>query len=193
MEKLKALFGADALTWEQLESKLKDNKEVKLANLASGGYVDKKKFDDKVTELETANTTITGLRDTVAKFDGVDVEKLKKDAADWETKYNTDLAAAKLDSAVSLALVEAKAKNPKLARAALDMSLIKMDGDKLLGLSEQLENLRKTDGYLFDGDEGGNGGNGGPRVGTGGHHNPNNNNENFMASVMKYAGLNEKE
>lgn len=191
MEKLKALFGADALTWEQLESKLKDNKEVKLANLASGGYVDKKKFDDKVTELATANETITGLRDTVAKFDGVDVEKLKKDAADWETKYNTDLAAAKLDSAVSLALVEAKAKNPKLARAALDMSLIKMDGDKLLGLSEQLENLRKTDGYLFDGDEGGNGGSGGPRVGTGGHHNPNNNTDTFMSAFMKGAGLEE--
>ncbi len=44
MEKLKALFGNEALTWEQLESKLKDSKEIKLANLASGGYVDKKEI-----------------------------------------------------------------------------------------------------------------------------------------------------
>ena len=36
MEKLKALFGSEALTWEQLEAKLKDNKEIKLANLAGG-------------------------------------------------------------------------------------------------------------------------------------------------------------
>ena len=193
MEKLKALFGADALTWEQLEAKLKDNKEVKLANLATGNYVDKKKYDDKAAELEAANGTITGLRETVSKFDGVDVAKLKKDAEDWEAKYNTDLAAVKLDSAVSLALVEAKAKNPKLARAALDMSLVKLDGDKLLGLSEQLENLRKTDGYLFDGDEGGNGNPTGARVTTGGHHGNAAPNENFMASVMKYAGLTEKE
>ena len=42
MEKLKALFGTEALTWEQLEEKLKDNKEVKLANLAAGSYVDKR-------------------------------------------------------------------------------------------------------------------------------------------------------
>ncbi len=192
MEKLKALFGTDALTFEQLEAKLKDNKEVKLANLASGNYVDKRKFDDEVTRRTTAEETITGLRETVAKFDGVDVEKLKKDAKDWETKYNTDLAAVKLDSAVSMALVEAKAKNPKVARAALDMSVIKMDGEKLLGLSDQLEALKKSDAYLFDTEEG-SGGQGGARVNTGGHHVSTNATDNFMASVMKYAGLNEKE
>lgn len=192
MDKLKALFGADALTWEQLESKLKDNKEIKLANLAAGQYVDKKKFDDKAAELDTANTTIKGLRETVSKFDGVDVEKLKKDAADWETKYNSDIAAVKLDSAVSLALVEAKAKNPKLARAALDMSLVKLDGDKLLGLSEQLENLRKSDAYLFE-EEGGGNNSGGAHMSTGGPHGNTNTSENFMASVMKFAGLSEKE
>lgn len=192
MEKLKALFGTDALTFEQLEEKLKESKEVKLANLASGAYVDKRKFDDKVAELTTANDTIKGLKETVAKFDGVDVEKLKQDAKDWETKYSTDLAAVKLDSAVSMALVEAKAKNPKLARAALDMSVIKLDGEKLLGLSEQLEALKKSDAYLFDIEEGG-GDKGGARVNTGGHHGNNPTNENFMASVMKYAGLEEKE
>lgn len=186
MEKLKALFGTEALTWEQLEAKLKDNKEVKIANLASGQYVDKKKLDEKVAELATAQTTITGLQDTVKKFDGVDVEKLKKDAADWETKYNTDIAAMKLDSAVNVALLEAKVKNPKLARAGLDMSLVKLDGDKLLGLSEQLEALKKSDGYLF---EEGAGGTGGPRVNTGGHHNNNNNTDTFMAALMKGAGL----
>lgn len=192
MEKLKALFGTEALTYEQLEAKLKDNKEVKLANLASGGYVDSRKFNDKVAELTTANDTIKGLRETVAKFDGVDVEKLKNDAKAWETKYNTDTAALKLDSAVSLALVEAKAKNPKLARAALDMSVIKLDGEKLLGLNDQLEALKKSDAYLFDTEEN-SGGQGGARVTTGGHHGSNNNNDNFMATVMKYAGLTEKE
>lgn len=188
MEKLKALFGTDALTWEQLEEKLKDNKEVKIANLASGQYVDKKKLDDKVAELATAQTTITGLQDTVKKFDGVDIEKLKKDAADWETKYNTDIAAMKLDSAVNVALIEAKVKNPKLARAGLDMSIVKLDGDKLLGLSEQLEALKKSDGYLFEEGDGGNG----ARVNTGGHHNNNNNTDAFMSAFMKGAGIEER-
>lgn len=190
MEKLKALFGTDALTFEQLEEKLKDNKEVKLANLAAGSYVDKRKFDDKVAELATANETIKGLQDTVKKFDGVDVDGLKKAAADWETKYNTDLAAAKLDNAVSMALVEAKAKNPKLARAALDMSLVKLDGEKLLGLSEQIDNLKKSDAYLFEEvaeDKGG------ARVTTGGAHGSNTNTDTFMAALMRGAGLEKKE
>lgn len=190
MDKLKELFGTDALTWEQLETKLKDNKEIKLANLAGGGYVDKKKFEDKVAELATANATISGLQDAVKKFDGVDVEKLKNDAKDWETKYNTDLAAVKLDSAVSMALVEAKAKNPKLAKAALDMSIVKMDGEKLTGLSEQLENLKKSDAYLF---EDGQQDDGGARMHTGGNHAGNTGTDAFMTALYAGAGLDKKE
>ncbi|MBO7318444.1 MAG: phage scaffolding protein [Clostridia bacterium] len=188
MDKLKALFGSEALTFEQLEEKLKDNKEVKLANLAAGGYVDVKKHEDTVQELTTANSTIKNLQETVKKFDGVDVEGLKKQASDLEEKYNKDTAALKLDSAVNLALVQAKVKNPKLAKAALDMSVIKLDGENLLGLTEQVEALKESDGYLFDTDEGA----GGAKVNTGGHHNNNNNTDSFMSAFMKGAGIEEK-
>ncbi len=194
MDKLKELFGTEALTWEQLQEKLKDNKDVKLANLAAGSYVDKSKYDKNVAELNAANDTIKGLKDTVAKFDGVDVEKLKKDASDWETKYNTDIAAVKLDSAVSMALVEAKAKNPKLVKAALDMSVIKLDGEKVLGLSEQLDKIKESDSYLFDveqqrQDEGDQGG--ARFFNTGGGHSGSGNTDAFMSALMKGAGLEE--
>jgi hypothetical protein len=185
MDKLKALFGTEALTFEQLEEKLKDNKEVKLANLAAGGYVDKKKHDDVVTELTTAKETINGLKDTVSKFDGVDVEKLKQDAKNWETKYNTDIAAAKLSNAVDLELVARKAKNPKLAKAALDMSIIKLDGETLIGLNEQLDKLQESDSYLFDIDEPASG----AKVTTGGAHTGNKNTDTFMSALMAGAGL----
>ncbi len=56
----------------------------------------------------------------------------------------------RLDNAVERALMAAKTKNPKLAKAALDMSLIKLDGDAILGLNEQLEKLKASDGYLFE-------------------------------------------
>lgn len=195
MDKLKALFGTEALTWEQLEEKLKDNKEVKIANLAAGSFVDKRKYDDRVAELGTANETIKGLREMVAKFDGVDIEKLKKDASDWETKYNTDIAAVKLDSAVNMALVEAKAKNPKLAKAALDMSLVKLDGENLVGLTEQLDNLKKSDGYLFEIEtepEPDNKG-GAFVINTGGNHGGSGNADAFMSALMKGAGLEESQ
>lgn len=49
----------------------------------------------KEAELKTAKETISGLQDTIKKFDGVDVEKLQQDAKDWERKYNEDLKAEK--------------------------------------------------------------------------------------------------
>lgn len=193
MEKLKALFGTEALTWEQLEEKLKDNKEVKLANLAAGSHISKGKYDEVVTERDTANETIKGLKETLSKFDGVDLDGLKKSVKDWETKYNTDIAAVKLDSAVNMALVEAKAKNPKLAKAALDMSLVKMDGDKLLGFTEQLDNLKKSDAYLFEEekqtDPNNNGGASVFNFNTGGSHTGDGGTDAFTNALMKGAGL----
>ena len=191
MDKLKAIFGTEALTFEQLEEKLKDNKEIKLANLAAGSHISKGKYDDVVAELNTANETIKGLKETVSKFDGVDVDELKKSVTKWEDKYNTDIAAVKLNSAVDLALVEAKAKNPKLAKAALDMSVIKLDGDKLLGLTEQLDTLKQSDAYLFEEEKKADDNKqGGAFVfSTGGNHEGGGNADPFMNAVRSAAGL----
>ena len=190
MDKLKALFGTEALTWEQLEEKLKDNKEVKLANLAAGSHISKGKYDELETKYNTANETIKGLQETVSKFDGVDLDGLKKSVTDWETKYNTDIAAVKLDSAVNMALVEAKAKNPKLAKAALDMSVIKLDGDKLLGLTEQLDTLKQSDAYLFETEQKADEKQSGAFVfSTGGNHEGGGGADPFTNALMKGAGL----
>ena len=189
MEKLKALFGSDALTFEQLEEKLKDNKEIKLANLASGQYIDKKKFEDKVNELTTANQTITDLQNAAKKFDGVDVDKLKTDFANLETKYNTDIEAAKVDSLLTETLIEAKARNPRMLKKMLDMSVIKRDGEKLLGVSEQIESLKKSDAYAFSIEEENPKG---ATVNTGGNHGGNNNTDTFMSVLMDSAGIEKK-
>lgn len=186
MEKLKALFGSEALTFEQLEEKLKDNKEVKLANLASGGYVDINKHNNTVNELTTAQNTLKDLQETVKKFDGVDVEKLKQDLIDKDATYKKDLEAVKLNSAVDLALLGAKAKNPKLTKAALDMSVIKLDGENLIGFTEQIDKLKESDSYLFGEDEpGGNE----PRVNTGANHTQNTQSDKFFAAIRQGAGL----
>ena len=87
-----------------------------------------------------------------------------------QTKYDSDLAAAKLDNALNLALMEAKARDPKLVKALLDMSVIKQDGETLLGLKDQLESIVSTHSYLFGEDTG----EGGTRTSTGAAHVPNN-------------------
>ena len=158
MDFLKALFGDSALTYDQLASAIQTHngkaenkdKQIKIGNIGDGGYVSSDKFKAKEAELASANTTIKNLQGEIKKWDGVDVDKLKTAAADWETKYNQDTAKIRTDSAVEIALMKAKAKNPKAARALLDESKIKLDGDKVLGLDDQLEALKKSDAYLFD-------------------------------------------
>lgn len=150
VEFLKALFSDKALTFDEFAKAVAESKDIKLANLADGKYVDKQKLDDKAGELDTANKTIADLQDAVKKFDGVDVEALNRQIVDLKEKYDKDTSALKLNSALDMALVSAKAKNPKLAKAALDLSLIKLDGDKLLGFDEQIAKIKESDGYLFD-------------------------------------------
>lgn len=117
-------------------------------------------------ELDTANATIKTLQDTVKKYNGVDVEALRQQLVTLQTKYDTDIAAVRRDSAIDLALSSRRAKNSKAARALLNLDAIKLDGDKLTGLDDQLENLQKETPWLFE-DEGGDGG---VQVNTGGEH-----------------------
>jgi hypothetical protein len=111
---------------------------------------EKAKATAETAKVTTANQTIKDLQETVKKFDGVDLEKLKTDVATWETKYNTDLTKLKLENALETALVTGKAKNTKAVKALLDVDKIKLDGDKLLGLDDQLTALKKDAAYLFD-------------------------------------------
>lgn len=111
------------------------------------------KITAKDGELAKANETIKGLQDTVKKFDGVDPDKLKQDLADLQKKYDADISQTKLDSALELALVQSKARNTKAVRALLKAESIKLDGDKLLGLDEQLTALKKEASYLFEDEE----------------------------------------
>jgi hypothetical protein len=68
------------------------------------------------------------------------------------------------------------------------MSIIKLDGENLLGLTEQVEALKESDGYLFETDDP----TGGAKVNTGAHHSTTSNTDNFMSAFMKGAGIEEK-
>jgi len=119
---------------------------------------------DKRTELETQ---VTELTDQLATRDK-DISKLKKDAgsneglaqkySDLQAKYKesdeswkSKLAQTKLDNALDNALRSAKARDPETIRPKLDMDTISLsDKGELIGLSEQLDNLKDSSGYLFD-------------------------------------------
>lgn len=116
---------------------------------------EQQKYTDLNAELETAKGTISELTDKVKAFDGEDIEGLKKAAPDWESKYNADIAALKLDKALELSLAGAKARDVDIVKSQLDSSLLKLDDDgKITGLTEQLDKLKADKAFLFaDGDE----------------------------------------
>ena len=189
MEKIKALFGTEALTWEQLEEKLKDNKDVKIANLAAGSYVDKGKYDIKVEELGKANETIKGLQETVSKFDGVDIDGLKKSVGDWENKYNTDIEAVRLEGDIFKDVIKRNPKDADVVMALLDRTVIKRDGDKIIGLTDQLDNLTENKTYLFNEEKTETKPGGAFVFNTGGNHEGGGNADLFTNALMKGAGL----
>ena len=94
--------------------------------------------------------------ETLKKTSG-DKEELKKQISDLQTanktakaEYEAHLKKVVLDSKIETALLGAKAKNTKAARALLDESKISLDGDNLLGMNEQIEAIKKENAYLFD-------------------------------------------
>jgi chromosome segregation ATPase len=81
------------------------------------------------------------------------IKKLQKDNDKVKNDYEQKLAEKTFDFSLEKALANAKAKNPRAVKALLDREAIKLDGDKLLGLEEQLKSLQESDGYLFGDNE----------------------------------------
>ena len=112
---------------------------------------EQQKNTDLAAELETAKNTVSELTEKVRTFDGEDIEGLKKSAADWEQKYNADIAALKLDKALELSLIGAKARDVGIVKGQIDTSTLKLGDDgKLVGLSEQLDKLKADKSFLFE-------------------------------------------
>lgn len=156
MEFLKTIFGEKALTYAELETALKDNKEIKLANLAGGQYVDKEKFERAETQANTLQEQLKQRDTDIEELKKVDAKGLQEEIEKLQAKYDTDtkglnekLQKQTLDSKIDLALLGAKAKNTKAVRALLDAEAIKLDGENVLGLTDQLAAIQKDNPFLF--------------------------------------------
>ena len=124
MEFLKKILGEEL--YAQVAAKLEGNDSVKLANLATGEYVSKSKYDD---ELAVKEKRIQELADTIKNFEGVDVKQLQADVENWKTKYSHDLESARLESAIKLAIAKSGTRSEKALMGMLDKDAIKIDKD----------------------------------------------------------------
>ena len=140
MDKLKARFGDKALTYAELEAALKDSKEIKLANLASGQYVDIGKFKQAETQANDLQAQLAQRDRDLAELKKLDAAGIQAQLDTLKGKYADDtkaltekLRAQTIDSRVELALMDA----------------ITLDGDKVIGLDDQIKGIVKENPYLF--------------------------------------------
>ena len=178
MEFLKAIYGDKALTYEELIQAINahngdeanKDKQIKIANLNSGEYVSRLKYEDisqqltgKQSELDKANGLIAELQKATKADEG-----LQQKITDYETEkaqLQAELAETKLKSAIKVALLSEKAVdvdyltfklNEKLKEKGETLELDENDnikgwGDRLNGLKTQFPNM-------FESGDGGNGG-----------------------------------
>ncbi|MEK4030803.1 phage scaffolding protein [Pseudobacillus sp. FSL P4-0506] len=107
----------------------------------------KDQLKDRDTQLEELSGKATGNDELKAQ-----IEALKQANQAKAAEYEQKLQKQTYDYALDRALMSAKARNPLAVKALLDTDAIKLDGDKLLGLDDQLNKLRESDGYLFEGE-----------------------------------------
>ena len=104
-----------------------------------------KTLGERDKQLETLKSS-TGNSEELKKT----IEELQKSNAEQLKAHQAEIAQLKLDNAVDAALAAVGAKNVKTVKALLDLTKIKQGEDGTLnGLNEQLEAVRKSDGYLF--------------------------------------------
>ena len=165
MEFLKDILGSDLYT--QVEAKVNSynesnkEKQVKVANLSTGEYVSKSKYDalqtdlnNTKTSLDTANTTIADLK----KNNG-DNASLQTKIQEYETKIlnlenvnKENLSKLIKESAIKEALYAEKAKHPELLLSKFDLSKILLDekGEKVVsGIEDQIKVNKETYKDLF--------------------------------------------
>ena len=131
--------------------------------------------DSYKLKAESLETQVNDANTEIQKFKDMDIDGIKKAADDWKEKAekaeadaNKQISEMKFDYALTAALTGAKARNVKAVKALLDMEGLKLNDDKIIGLDEQLSQIKADNDYLFESDtpaptfvKGTNGGSGG--------------------------------
>lgn len=171
MEFLKALFGDEALTYDQFAAKVAEGK-LNVVNIADGSYVSRNKFDDTVNGLKSQvtdlqgqiaqrDTDLAGLNEqlTAAQADAGQLAEAQKQLSALQSKYDKDSKAWEAKNAQQAYeyAVRSKAGELKFTSAAAKKDFIreaiaqgfKMDGDTLMGYTDFVAKYQENDPGAF--------------------------------------------
>lgn len=142
---------------------LSDDQADKIFEDYGKNYVPKSQFNEKLEALKHAeeekDKAAKKLESLKKQHEGDEdlkkqIEDLQNAAKEREKKYTADMDQLKLDAAIEKALTGAKVRSVKAARAMMDLTGAKLnDKGEVDGLSDKIEALKKSDGYLFESGE----------------------------------------
>jgi Phage minor structural protein GP20 len=151
-ELLEKLSKGEATVEEVVEAIEKENKNmVPRSRLNEKTQTIKdleKQVSDRDAQLEDLKTKAVGHDDLQKQ-----IQDLQLANDNTKKEYESKLQEQSYNFALDRALMGAKARNPKAVKALLDMEAIKLDGESLLGLNDQLDALKESDSYLFASEE----------------------------------------
>lgn len=150
MEDIYELIGQkDKALADQLAEFTKNNPDIKLANLSSGMYVSKDKYDTLNNKYTSIQKDLDDANKRQADFD--------KEKEDFTNKQKAELDKYKLklrENAINKSLKELGISDPlQLAgiKQALDIDKVSFDEDlNIVGLSEQLDDIKEKYKASFD-------------------------------------------
>lgn len=158
MAKIKDIIGEEA--YKALpDDKKKELDKQDFEDISEGKYVPKSRFD-QVNEQAKEYKKQVGERDTQIsnlKDEFKDAAGLKEKVEELEGKnktitddYEKKLSDIAFNNALEKGLGAFNVKDKKLIMALIDNDKLKVDGDSIIGLKEQLEPLQKSHEYLFN-------------------------------------------
>ena len=155
MDKLKELLGEEL--FNQVKEKLGDTKVM----IDDGNFIPKSRFDEVNGERQELKNFLKE-RDDQLK----DLKKQAKDSEELTGKinelqeqnektveeYEDKLKSQRFNFAVERELSKVEAKNVKAVKALIDLEKVKLDGETLIGLDEQVKEIKESEPYLFGAD-----------------------------------------
>lgn len=158
MAKIKDIIGEEA--YKALpDDKKKELDKQDFEDVSEGKYVPKSRFDqvneqakEYKKQIGERDTQISNLKDEFKDAAGLKekVEELEDKNKTITDDYEKKLSDIAINNALEKGLGAFNVKDKKLIMALIDNDKLKVDGDSIIGLKEQLEPLQKSHEYLFN-------------------------------------------
>lgn len=158
MANIKDIIGEEAYN-ALSEDKRKELGNKDFEDISNGAFIPKSRFDqvneqakEYRKQVGERDTQITNLKDEFKDAAGLKekVEELESKNKTITDDYEKKLSDISFNNALEKGLGSYNVKDKKLIMALIDKDKLKVDGDSVIGLKEQIEPLQKSHDFLFE-------------------------------------------